>query len=273
MTGPLLPHLGQYRLYASDRAPHVHVHHVLVAVDGAELGHAVATDARVVDEHVELSGVVENPTDAGIDLFVGHDVELDELDLDPCRLGLGQELPRLVEIPHARVHVQALAGQGVALGRTTLVADDLAAGRLVRPFEVSFRSRIAYWILTSVSEVAQEKIGEATGGGEAPTISGRDLFTLYDTFGFPLDLARDIADERGLQLDEAGFVYTGQDLIREGRRPKNWKLRRDPFLMETSVPGIFAAGDVRHGVIRRVASAVGQGAVAVSVVHKYLETV
>jgi thioredoxin reductase (NADPH) len=76
-----------------------------------------------------------------------------------------------------------------------------------------------------------------------------------------------------VELDEAGFIYTGQDLIRDGRRPKNWKPRRDPFLMETSVPGIFAAGDVRHGVIRRVASAVGQGAVAVSLVHKYLETV
>ncbi len=76
-----------------------------------------------------------------------------------------------------------------------------------------------------------------------------------------------------IERDEAGFIYTGQDLIRNGRRPRNWKLKRDPFLLETSVPGIFAAGDVRHGVIRRVASAVGQGAVAVSLVHKYLETV
>jgi len=76
-----------------------------------------------------------------------------------------------------------------------------------------------------------------------------------------------------VELDEAGFIYTGQDLIRNGQRPKNWKPRRDPLLLETSVPGIFAAGDVRHGVIRRVASAVGQGAVAVSLVHKYLETV
>jgi thioredoxin reductase (NADPH) len=76
-----------------------------------------------------------------------------------------------------------------------------------------------------------------------------------------------------VERDEAGFILTGQDLIREGRRPKNWKLRRDPSLMETSVPGIFAAGDVRHGVVRRVASAVGQGAVAVSLVHKYLESV
>jgi thioredoxin reductase (NADPH) len=76
-----------------------------------------------------------------------------------------------------------------------------------------------------------------------------------------------------VEVDEAGFIYTGQDLIRSGRRPKNWKPRRDPFPLETSVPGIFAAGDVRHGVIRRVASAVGQGAVAVSLVHQYLETV
>jgi thioredoxin reductase (NADPH) len=76
-----------------------------------------------------------------------------------------------------------------------------------------------------------------------------------------------------VERDDAGFIPTGPDLIREGRRPKNWKPRRDPFLLETSVPGIFAAGDVRHGVVRRVASAVGQGAVAVSFVHKYLETV
>jgi thioredoxin reductase (NADPH) len=76
-----------------------------------------------------------------------------------------------------------------------------------------------------------------------------------------------------VELDEAGFIPTGPDLIREGRRPRNWKLRRDPFLLETSVPGIFAAGDVRHAVVRRVASAVGQGSMAISFVHKYLETV
>jgi thioredoxin reductase (NADPH) len=76
-----------------------------------------------------------------------------------------------------------------------------------------------------------------------------------------------------LQKDENNFIYTGPDLIHEGNRPKNWTLARDPFLLETNVPGIFAAGDVRHGAIRRVASAVGQGAVAVELIHKYLETV
>jgi thioredoxin reductase (NADPH) len=76
-----------------------------------------------------------------------------------------------------------------------------------------------------------------------------------------------------VERNEAGFIFTGPDLIRGGRRPKGWKQKRDPFLMETSVPGIFAAGDVRHGVVRRVASAVGQGSVALSFVQKYLETV
>jgi thioredoxin reductase (NADPH) len=70
-----------------------------------------------------------------------------------------------------------------------------------------------------------------------------------------------------------GFILTGPDLVQNGRRPKNWTPKRDPHLLETSVPGIFAAGDVRQGSIRRVASAVGQGAIAVSLIHQYLKTV
>jgi thioredoxin reductase (NADPH) len=76
-----------------------------------------------------------------------------------------------------------------------------------------------------------------------------------------------------LELSSAGFILTGPDLFINGERPAGWKLKRDPYLMETSVPGIFAAGDVRHGVIRRVASAVGQGSTTISFVHEYLKTV
>ncbi len=71
-------------------------------------------------------------------------------------------------------------------------------------------------------------------------------------------------------LDEDGFILTGPDMIRDGELPESWNIDRQPLLMETSVPGIFAAGDVRSGVVRRVASAVGQGAVCVSIVHQYL---
>ena len=76
-----------------------------------------------------------------------------------------------------------------------------------------------------------------------------------------------------VETNRAGFILTGQDLIREHRKPKGWKLTRDPYLLETSVPGIFAAGDIRQGAVRRVASAVGEGAISVSFVHQYLKTV
>jgi len=71
----------------------------------------------------------------------------------------------------------------------------------------------------------------------------------------------------------SGFILTGQHLFQDGKRPKGWPLKRDPYLLETSVPGIFAAGDVRHGSVRRVASAVGEGGMVVSFVHQYLQTV
>jgi thioredoxin reductase (NADPH) len=75
-----------------------------------------------------------------------------------------------------------------------------------------------------------------------------------------------------VRRNRQGFILTGPDLGAEGPI-EGWDVERDPYLMETSVPGIFAAGDARHGVVRRVASAVGQGSVVVSMVHRYLETV
>ena len=71
--------------------------------------------------------------------------------------------------------------------------------------------------------------------------------------------------------DEKGFVYTGPDLLTNGTRPRGWDRDRDPFYLECSVPGIFAAGDVRANSVKRVASAVGEGAMAVTLVHRYLE--
>jgi len=74
-----------------------------------------------------------------------------------------------------------------------------------------------------------------------------------------------------LDRDPGGFLVTGPDLVRDGRRPPGWGLDRDPYLLETSVPGVFAAGDVRAQSVKRVASAVGEGAMAVTLVHRYLE--
>ena len=76
-----------------------------------------------------------------------------------------------------------------------------------------------------------------------------------------------------VERNSAGFILTGDELMREGKRPKGWKLKRDPYLLETNVPGIFSVGDVRAGAMRRVASAVGQGSMAIGFVHQYLKTV
>jgi thioredoxin reductase (NADPH) len=76
-----------------------------------------------------------------------------------------------------------------------------------------------------------------------------------------------------VERDSLGFILTGPDLIRQGQRPKGWTLDRDPFLLETNVPGIFAVGDVRHGSVKRVASGVGEGSVAVQFIHQYLSKV
>jgi thioredoxin reductase (NADPH) len=73
-----------------------------------------------------------------------------------------------------------------------------------------------------------------------------------------------------VQRDRRGFVVTGTDLLADGKRPLGWSEDRDPYLVETSVPGVFAAGDVRCGSIKRCASAVGEGSMAVQFAHQYL---
>jgi thioredoxin reductase (NADPH) len=79
------------------------------------------------------------------------------------------------------------------------------------------------------------------------------------------------AEAVGIERDEGGYLITGPDLPRNGDgRPANWPLDRNPFYLETNMPGVFAAGDVRHGSIKRCASAVGEGAMAVAFVHRYL---
>jgi thioredoxin reductase (NADPH) len=74
-----------------------------------------------------------------------------------------------------------------------------------------------------------------------------------------------------VERDRQGFVVTGPDLLVGGQRPRGWPLDRDPYYLEGSVPGVFAAGDARCNSVKRVASAVGEGAMAIQLVHRYLE--
>jgi thioredoxin reductase (NADPH) len=76
--------------------------------------------------------------------------------------------------------------------------------------------------------------------------------------------------EGTVMRDERGFILSGADLIKDGKPPTGWQLDRPPGLLETNVPGIFVVGDVRKGSVKRVASGVGEGSIAIQFVHQYL---
>jgi thioredoxin reductase (NADPH) len=102
--------------------------------------------------------------------------------------------------------------------------------------------------------------------GELRTLKGAALFVFIGVKP-QSDLVAEL-----VRRDEKGHVLTGLDVLQDGQRPKGWPLDRDPFLLETSVPGIFAAGDVRFGTAHRVAPATGEGGVAVAMIREYLKT-
>jgi thioredoxin reductase (NADPH) len=101
--------------------------------------------------------------------------------------------------------------------------------------------------------------------GEERTVQTRWLFVCIG--GEP---HTEWAVEVGVARDEAGYLVTGPDLLIDSRPAVNWPLDRGPYYLETNVPGLFAAGDVRHGSVKRCASAVGEGAMAVTFIHRYL---
>jgi thioredoxin reductase (NADPH) len=76
----------------------------------------------------------------------------------------------------------------------------------------------------------------------------------------------------GIERDDWGYILTGPDLLRDGKPPASWPLKRQPMLLETSIPGVFAAGDVHARSVKRVASAVGAGAIVIQLLHDYLAT-
>ena len=108
---------------------------------------------------------------------------------------------------------------------------------------------------------------ERRGTGERQRLAGCALFVFIGAVPHS-ELAADL-----LARDDKGFVLTGRDLAAGDQRPRGWTPKRDPLTLETSVPGIFAVGDVRAGSMKRVASAVGEGSNAVALVHQYLKTV
>jgi thioredoxin reductase (NADPH) len=131
------------------------------------------------------------------------------------------------------------------------------------PF-VEVRLRSAVNALEGDQWLREVTISDADGRSER--VAARALFVCIG--GTP---RTGWAAQAGVRTDAAGYILTGPDLLERGRRPRLWPLDRDPLALETSVPGVFAAGDVRHGSTKRVAGAVGEGAMAVALAHRRME--
>jgi thioredoxin reductase (NADPH) len=167
----------------------------------------------------------------------------------------------------AAMHLSLYAEQVVMLVRGERLADSLS-DYLVKKIEASPVIRV----------VTQCEVSAVNGGQALEEITLRDrrsgverLLPAQRLFvcigGLP---NTEWARETGIVRDEAGYLVTGPDLVAKGRRAEAWPLERAPYFLETSVPGSFAAGDVRHGSVKRVASGVGEGAMAMAFVHQHL---
>jgi thioredoxin reductase (NADPH) len=136
--------------------------------------------------------------------------------------------------------------------------------------EISATKNIMVWTHSTVVEVQGEEKLEAitianSETSEKQTVPATSLFILIG--GVPrTDWLNGV-----LERDEQGFILTGVDVMHKGSfQPRGWTLKRNPFVLESSVPGIFVAGDVRHGSVKRVGCATGEGSVAIHCIHQYL---
>jgi thioredoxin reductase (NADPH) len=157
----------------------------------------------------------------------------------------------------ARVHM-LVRGDSLTASMSQYLIDQIAA-----------TENITVHTYTSVVEVKGDRHLEAlvlanSQTGQQQTVAAKSLFIFIG--------ASPHTDWLGnlVQRDSQGFILTGAELMQP---PQNWSANRPPFLLETSVPGIFAAGDVRSGSVKRVASGVGEGAIAVQFIHRHLSTV
>ena len=138
--------------------------------------------------------------------------------------------------------------------------------------QIQRMSNIQIWTHASVAEVHGETHLEevsvlCSDTGKTERVTANAMFIFIGALPRTEWLAGFV------ERDDRGFILTGPDLIKDGERPKGWAPDRDPFLLETNVPGVFAVGDVRHGSVKRVASGVGEGSVAVQFIHQYLSKV
>jgi thioredoxin reductase (NADPH) len=168
---------------------------------------------------------------------------------------------------------QAVMNLGDAGARVTMVVRGNDLGKSMSAYLVERIERHPLIDVRFETQVTELKAVDGHLGGVTITDSGgasqeRPATALFACIGGTP--RTEWAADQGVRTDARGYLVTGPSLLDAGRRPADWDLDRDPFPLETSVPGLFAAGDVRSGSTKRVGSAVGEGAMAVALIHHRL---
>ncbi len=162
---------------------------------------------------------------------------------------------------HARSVTMLVRGESLSVGMSQYLEDQIAATKNIvvklntSVVEVKGNGRCESITLMNTKTCARE------------TVAASALFFYVGAIPYT-DWLNGVVER-----DAKGFIVSGMHLLREGKRPSGWTPDRDPFMLETSVPGIFVAGDVRHASTKGVTSGVGEGAMAVKLIHQYLSTV
>ena len=127
--------------------------------------------------------------------------------------------------------------------------------------------RLGTWVVDGHGDRRLEAVTVERVDGKREKLRAAGLFVLVGGTPHTQWLAGTI------EMDAKGYILTGRDLLRSGHPPSGWRLEREPFFLETSMPGVFAVGDARCRSVKRAASAVGEGATAIQLVHEYLRAV
>ena len=238
------------------------LYRVLTLADGSEVSSRVLVVASGVSyRKLDVPGA-EALTGSGVYYGAALTEALSCKDEDVYIVGGGNSAGQ------AAIFFARYARQVIILVRGAGLADSMSR-YLIDQIEAT--PNIQVWTRTQVAEVAGdghlETLTLLCADGNRTTLPASSLFVFIGA----APRTEWLADL--VQRDEYGFILTGPDLVRANGRPKGWPLDRDPYLLETNVPGIFAAGDVRHQSVKRCASAVGEGSIAVQFTHRYLAEV